>query len=65
MNKTGTTDKALLTNHKSEPQVRRRPSESTTLATLLIIHYFSSVTFSGWLLTLFPCHLNSERQKIG
>uniref|UniRef100_A0A5K3EXV7 Uncharacterized protein n=1 Tax=Mesocestoides corti TaxID=53468 RepID=A0A5K3EXV7_MESCO len=37
MNKTGTTEQALLTNHKPEPQVKRLPSEFTTLATPLII----------------------------
>uniref|UniRef100_A0A5K3FYY7 Uncharacterized protein n=1 Tax=Mesocestoides corti TaxID=53468 RepID=A0A5K3FYY7_MESCO len=56
MNKTGTTEQALLTNHKPEPQVRRLPSESTTLATLLIIYCTSFVSFSGWQLIFLACH---------
>uniref|UniRef100_A0A5K3FIT3 Uncharacterized protein n=1 Tax=Mesocestoides corti TaxID=53468 RepID=A0A5K3FIT3_MESCO len=38
MKKTATTERALLTNHKPETQVRRRPPESITLATPLIIY---------------------------
>uniref|UniRef100_A0A5K3F778 Uncharacterized protein n=1 Tax=Mesocestoides corti TaxID=53468 RepID=A0A5K3F778_MESCO len=56
MNKTGTTEDALLTNHKPEPQVRSLPSESTTLATPLIIYCSSFVSFSGWLVIFLTCH---------
>uniref|UniRef100_A0A5K3FVE1 Uncharacterized protein n=1 Tax=Mesocestoides corti TaxID=53468 RepID=A0A5K3FVE1_MESCO len=44
---TGRTDKALLTNRKPGPYTRRRPSESTTLATPRIIYCISFVSFSG------------------
>uniref|UniRef100_A0A5K3FS59 SRCR domain-containing protein n=1 Tax=Mesocestoides corti TaxID=53468 RepID=A0A5K3FS59_MESCO len=53
--KTGTTDQALLTNHKPEPHVRRLPSESIRLATPLYIYCSSFVSFSGWL-PVFPSH---------
>uniref|UniRef100_A0A5K3FBC0 Ovule protein n=1 Tax=Mesocestoides corti TaxID=53468 RepID=A0A5K3FBC0_MESCO len=35
---------------------RRLPSESSTLATMLIIYCTSVVSFSGWLLIFFVCH---------
>uniref|UniRef100_A0A5K3ELX5 Uncharacterized protein n=1 Tax=Mesocestoides corti TaxID=53468 RepID=A0A5K3ELX5_MESCO len=54
--KTRTTEEALLTNHEPEPRVRRLPSESTALATPLIIYYSSVVSFSGWLLIFLACH---------
>uniref|UniRef100_A0A5K3F9I8 GPI mannosyltransferase 2 n=1 Tax=Mesocestoides corti TaxID=53468 RepID=A0A5K3F9I8_MESCO len=47
--KTSTTEQALLTNQKLEPRVRRPPSETTTLATPLIVYCSSIVSFSGWL----------------
>uniref|UniRef100_A0A5K3FZ92 Uncharacterized protein n=1 Tax=Mesocestoides corti TaxID=53468 RepID=A0A5K3FZ92_MESCO len=43
------TKQALSTNHKPEAQFKRRPSESTMLATPLIKYRSSFVSFSGWL----------------
>uniref|UniRef100_A0A5K3FZU7 Uncharacterized protein n=1 Tax=Mesocestoides corti TaxID=53468 RepID=A0A5K3FZU7_MESCO len=63
--KTGTTEQALLTNQKPEPRVRRLPSDSTTLATPLIIYCISSMSFSGWLPSFPACHWNAERHRIG
>uniref|UniRef100_A0A5K3FP60 Receptor protein serine/threonine kinase n=1 Tax=Mesocestoides corti TaxID=53468 RepID=A0A5K3FP60_MESCO len=63
--KTGTTEQALLTNHKPEPRVRRLPSESTSLAMPLIIYCISSMSFSGWLLSFPACHWIAERHRIG
>uniref|UniRef100_A0A5K3EKC3 Secreted protein n=1 Tax=Mesocestoides corti TaxID=53468 RepID=A0A5K3EKC3_MESCO len=63
--KTGTTEQALLTNHKPEPSVRRLPSESATLATPLIVYCISSMSFSGWLPSYPACHWNTERHRIG
>uniref|UniRef100_A0A5K3FUH6 TMEM132D_N domain-containing protein n=1 Tax=Mesocestoides corti TaxID=53468 RepID=A0A5K3FUH6_MESCO len=64
MNKTGTTEQALLTNHKPEAHARRLPSESPTLATTIIICCSLVVSFSGWLLIFLACHWNSERHRI-
>uniref|UniRef100_A0A5K3FBA4 Ovule protein n=1 Tax=Mesocestoides corti TaxID=53468 RepID=A0A5K3FBA4_MESCO len=63
--KTGTTEQALLTNQKPEPRVRRLRSESTTLATSLIIYCSSVVSFSCWPLIFLACHWNTERHRIG
>uniref|UniRef100_A0A5K3F6K8 DUF1740-domain-containing protein n=1 Tax=Mesocestoides corti TaxID=53468 RepID=A0A5K3F6K8_MESCO len=63
--KTSTTEQALLTNQKPEPRVRRFPSESTTLATPLIIYCISSMSFSGWLPSFPACHWIAERHGIG
>uniref|UniRef100_A0A5K3FXF9 Frizzled/Smoothened transmembrane domain-containing protein n=1 Tax=Mesocestoides corti TaxID=53468 RepID=A0A5K3FXF9_MESCO len=65
MNNTGATEQALLTNHKPEPHVRSLPSQSTTLATPLIIYCTSFVSFSGWLLIFLACHPNAHRWRIG
>uniref|UniRef100_A0A5K3G0Y7 Secreted protein n=1 Tax=Mesocestoides corti TaxID=53468 RepID=A0A5K3G0Y7_MESCO len=63
--KIGTTKQALLTNQKTEPRVRRHPSESTTLATPPIIYCISSMSFSGWLPSFPACHGIAERHGIG
>uniref|UniRef100_A0A5K3FSI8 Uncharacterized protein n=1 Tax=Mesocestoides corti TaxID=53468 RepID=A0A5K3FSI8_MESCO len=65
MKKTGATVRALLTNHEPEPHVRRLPSESTTLATPLIIYCSSFVSYSGWLLMFLARHQNAEGHRIG
>uniref|UniRef100_A0A5K3G5L9 Uncharacterized protein n=1 Tax=Mesocestoides corti TaxID=53468 RepID=A0A5K3G5L9_MESCO len=49
MKKTCKRERALLTNHKLEPHIRRRPFESTTLPTLLILYWSSFVPVSCWL----------------
>uniref|UniRef100_A0A5K3FW10 Uncharacterized protein n=1 Tax=Mesocestoides corti TaxID=53468 RepID=A0A5K3FW10_MESCO len=58
--KIGTTEQALLTNQKPEPSVRCLPSESTMLATPLIIYCISSMSFSGWLIIFLACHWNTK-----
>uniref|UniRef100_A0A5K3FRU3 Uncharacterized protein n=1 Tax=Mesocestoides corti TaxID=53468 RepID=A0A5K3FRU3_MESCO len=65
MEETGTTEQALLTNHKPEPHATRHPSESTTLAVPLIIYCFAYVSLSDWLLIFLAYHWNAERQRIG
>uniref|UniRef100_A0A5K3FBV7 Lysosomal trafficking regulator lyst n=1 Tax=Mesocestoides corti TaxID=53468 RepID=A0A5K3FBV7_MESCO len=65
INKTGPTEQALLTNQKPEQHVRRLLSESSTLATPLIIYCISSMSSSGWLLTFLACQWNAERHRIG
>uniref|UniRef100_A0A5K3EH11 MFS transporter n=1 Tax=Mesocestoides corti TaxID=53468 RepID=A0A5K3EH11_MESCO len=65
MNKTGTSEQALLTNQKPVTHVRRLPSESKTLAKPLIIYYSSVVSFSGWLPTFLAYHWKIERHRIG
>uniref|UniRef100_A0A5K3G4Y3 Ovule protein n=1 Tax=Mesocestoides corti TaxID=53468 RepID=A0A5K3G4Y3_MESCO len=58
--KTGATEQALLTNQKPEPRVRPLPSESTTLATPLVIYCISTMSFSGWLPVFPACHWIAE-----
>uniref|UniRef100_A0A5K3FCQ5 Uncharacterized protein n=1 Tax=Mesocestoides corti TaxID=53468 RepID=A0A5K3FCQ5_MESCO len=65
MKNTGTTGQALLTNQKPEPHVRRLSSESTSVATPLIIYCISSMSFSGWLSSFPACHWIAERHGIG
>uniref|UniRef100_A0A5K3FFK3 Uncharacterized protein n=1 Tax=Mesocestoides corti TaxID=53468 RepID=A0A5K3FFK3_MESCO len=65
MERTGTTEQALMTNHRPEPHVRRLPSESPTLATPLIIYCASFVSFSCWLPALLECHFNAETHRTG
>uniref|UniRef100_A0A5K3FE89 Ovule protein n=1 Tax=Mesocestoides corti TaxID=53468 RepID=A0A5K3FE89_MESCO len=59
--KIGATEQALLTNQKPGLRVRHLPSESTALATPLIIHFISSMSYSGWLPSFPACHWIAER----
>uniref|UniRef100_A0A5K3FJM3 Uncharacterized protein n=1 Tax=Mesocestoides corti TaxID=53468 RepID=A0A5K3FJM3_MESCO len=65
INNTGTTEQALLNNHKPVPQVRRRPSGSATLPTPPVIYRTSFVSFTVWLLIFLSCHWNAEGYRIG
>uniref|UniRef100_A0A5K3ESF6 Uncharacterized protein n=1 Tax=Mesocestoides corti TaxID=53468 RepID=A0A5K3ESF6_MESCO len=47
MKKSGTTQQDSLTNQKLATYIRRRPSESTMLATALILSYTPFMSFSG------------------
>uniref|UniRef100_A0A5K3FA15 Uncharacterized protein n=1 Tax=Mesocestoides corti TaxID=53468 RepID=A0A5K3FA15_MESCO len=58
MKKSSITEQVLLTNHKPEPHIRRRPSESTMPAAPLIIYRFSYVSVSSWLGIFLACHWN-------
>uniref|UniRef100_A0A5K3FZ01 Uncharacterized protein n=1 Tax=Mesocestoides corti TaxID=53468 RepID=A0A5K3FZ01_MESCO len=64
MKESGTSEHALLTSHKTQPQVRCRPLESNTLDTLRIIICSSFVSFHGWLPIFLACHWNAEGQRI-
>uniref|UniRef100_A0A5K3EK59 Ovule protein n=1 Tax=Mesocestoides corti TaxID=53468 RepID=A0A5K3EK59_MESCO len=65
MKEAGITEKPFISNYKLEPHVWPHPSESTTLATSLIIYCSSFESFSGWLLIFLACHWNTERHRIG
>uniref|UniRef100_A0A5K3FGE3 Mos1 transposase HTH domain-containing protein n=1 Tax=Mesocestoides corti TaxID=53468 RepID=A0A5K3FGE3_MESCO len=54
----------LLHNHKPKPHVRLRPTESTTLAALLIKNRYSHVSVSRWLHVFLACHSDINRQGI-
>uniref|UniRef100_A0A5K3EXP8 Uncharacterized protein n=1 Tax=Mesocestoides corti TaxID=53468 RepID=A0A5K3EXP8_MESCO len=60
MEGTGTTEQALLTDHKHESHVRRCPSESTTLVAPLVMYRFSKLFVSDWLSTFLAYHWNAE-----
>uniref|UniRef100_A0A5K3FHK9 Uncharacterized protein n=1 Tax=Mesocestoides corti TaxID=53468 RepID=A0A5K3FHK9_MESCO len=59
MKMASTIEQALLTSHKSELHVRRRPFESTTLAAPIILYRFSCV--SVWL-SAYPPRMPLERK---
>uniref|UniRef100_A0A5K3FXW5 Uncharacterized protein n=1 Tax=Mesocestoides corti TaxID=53468 RepID=A0A5K3FXW5_MESCO len=57
MKMTGITEQTLLTTYRSEPNVRRRLSKSTTLASPLVLYHFSNMPASGWPLIFHERHL--------
>uniref|UniRef100_A0A5K3ESI9 Secreted protein n=1 Tax=Mesocestoides corti TaxID=53468 RepID=A0A5K3ESI9_MESCO len=62
--KTGSTEQALLANHKSEPNVRCCPSKSTTFTTTFLIWRFSFMSLPLWLAAYLPC-MPLERRDSG
>uniref|UniRef100_A0A5K3G1R5 Uncharacterized protein n=1 Tax=Mesocestoides corti TaxID=53468 RepID=A0A5K3G1R5_MESCO len=56
MEKTGTTERTFLPNHKPESHVRCHLSESATLTTTFISNCTSFVSFSGWLRIFLACY---------
>uniref|UniRef100_A0A5K3FKT4 Protein S-acyltransferase n=1 Tax=Mesocestoides corti TaxID=53468 RepID=A0A5K3FKT4_MESCO len=62
MMKTCTREQALLTNQRPQPHVGRRLSESTTLATSLIVYCSSIVSFFAWLHIYLACNWKAETQ---
>uniref|UniRef100_A0A5K3FSN6 Uncharacterized protein n=1 Tax=Mesocestoides corti TaxID=53468 RepID=A0A5K3FSN6_MESCO len=60
---TGRAEEALLANHKTEPFVTRRSSESFKLAASLIIYCFPCVSASDWLHIFLAYHSNAETEN--
>uniref|UniRef100_A0A5K3FL90 Uncharacterized protein n=1 Tax=Mesocestoides corti TaxID=53468 RepID=A0A5K3FL90_MESCO len=64
MRQTGTTEPALLTNHKPEPHIRCLRFQYPIMTASRIAYSFSSVRFTRWLQIFLVSHSNSHRQVI-